>query len=131
MESIDFLNEEVTSKVTTDTPKHSTQSQTSKREGPSVLIVGAGVAGLFLAILLERVGIYQVYERAKEVKSLSATLTPQGAIMSLNVGAIPALEQMGLCEDLWKVSLDSGGRFKIYDSDLSLLYSLNTSIEYV
>ncbi|KAK3847059.1 MAG: hypothetical protein J3R72DRAFT_486378 [Linnemannia gamsii] len=51
--------------------------------------------------------------------------------MSLNVGAIPALEQMGLYEDLWKVLLHSGGRFKIYDSDLSLLYSLNTIIEYV
>ncbi len=38
---------------------------------PKVLIVGAGVGGITLAILLERAGVpYDVYERAAEVKPL-------------------------------------------------------------
>ena len=53
------------------TPKPSQPSSPSEHKNPYVLIVGAGVAGLFLAILLERAGIpYQVYERAKGVKPL-------------------------------------------------------------
>jgi len=38
---------------------------------PKVLIVGAGVGGITLAILLEKAGVpYDVYERAAEVKPL-------------------------------------------------------------
>lgn len=38
---------------------------------PHVLISGAGLAGLFLGILLERAGIpYEIYERAAEIKPL-------------------------------------------------------------
>lgn len=38
---------------------------------PHVLISGAGLAGLFLGILLERAGIpFDIYERAEEVKPL-------------------------------------------------------------
>ena len=51
--------------------QNSQSSPVGVRKDPHVLIVGAGVAGLFLAILLERAGIsYQLYERAKEVKPL-------------------------------------------------------------
>lgn len=57
--------------IDTPTPTPNSSSSPSKHKNPHVLIVGAGVAGLFLAILLERAGIpYQVYERAKEVKPL-------------------------------------------------------------
>lgn len=43
----------------------------SDGKNPQVIIVGAGLAGLFLAILLDKAGIpYQIYERAKEVKPL-------------------------------------------------------------
>ena len=43
----------------------------SDGKNPHVMIVGAGIAGLFLAILLDRAGIpYEIYERAKEVKPL-------------------------------------------------------------
>ncbi|KAF9142598.1 hypothetical protein BG015_000748 [Linnemannia schmuckeri] len=76
-------------------------------------------------ILLERAGIpYLVYERAKGVK-------PLGAVMSLNAGVFPAIEQLGLYEELLKVSLRSGGGFKIYKSDLSLIYNLKTDIQHV
>jgi 2-polyprenyl-6-methoxyphenol hydroxylase-like FAD-dependent oxidoreductase len=38
---------------------------------PHVLISGAGLAGLFLGILLEKAGIpYDIYERAAEIKPL-------------------------------------------------------------
>ncbi|KAF9338646.1 hypothetical protein BGZ91_008315 [Linnemannia elongata] len=79
----------------------------SDGKNPQVIIVGAGLAGLFLAILLDKAGIpYQIYERAKEVKPL---------------GILPALEQLGLYKDLLKLSLPVTGTFKIYNSDLTLL----------
>lgn len=38
---------------------------------PRVMIVGGGVAGVFLAILLDRANIpYEIYERAASVKQL-------------------------------------------------------------
>lgn len=38
---------------------------------PRVLIAGAGLAGLFLGILLEKAGIpYEIFERAAEIKPL-------------------------------------------------------------
>ncbi|KAH7044691.1 hypothetical protein BKA57DRAFT_87270 [Linnemannia elongata] len=87
----------------------------SDGKNPQVIIVGAGLAGLFLAILLDKAGIpYQIYERAKEVK-------PLGALMSLNAGILSALEQLGLYKDLLKLSLPVTGTFKIYNSDLTLL----------
>ncbi|KAF8944549.1 hypothetical protein BGZ47_004105 [Haplosporangium gracile] len=94
-----------------------------ERKNPLVLIVGAGVARLFLAILLERAGIpYQIYERAKGV-----TL---GAVMSLNARVFPVIEQLGLYKELLKVSLRSRGGFKINKSDLSLIYNLKTDIQH-
>lgn len=43
-------------------------------EKPHILIVGAGIGGLMLAILLEQINIpYQIFERASEVKPLGKT----------------------------------------------------------
>ncbi|KAF9308742.1 hypothetical protein BG003_010676, partial [Podila horticola] len=70
-----------------------------KQPSPHVLIVGAGLAGLYLAILLEEANIsYQVFERATKVK-------PLGAILSLSCGILASMEQMGLYEDLLKIAL--------------------------
>ncbi|KAK3847062.1 MAG: hypothetical protein J3R72DRAFT_209940 [Linnemannia gamsii] len=87
-----------------------------------VMIVGAGLAGLLLAILLDKAGIsYQVYERAEEVKSL-------GGVMSLNAGIFPALEQLGLYEELLEVSLPVMNGFNIYNGNLSLIASVKAEI---
>ncbi|KAF9379186.1 hypothetical protein BGX21_002717 [Mortierella sp. AD011] len=65
---------------------------------PEVLIIGAGIAGLTLAILLEQINIpYQIFERAAEVK-------PLGSAMSFNGALFPALEQLGIYEELKQVS---------------------------
>ncbi|KAF9935641.1 hypothetical protein BGZ65_003183 [Modicella reniformis] len=66
---------------------------------PKVLISGAGLSGLFLAILLEKASIsYHVYERAP-------TLKPLGASLGLNANILPAFEQLGLLEELAQISL--------------------------
>jgi hypothetical protein len=44
---------------------------------PRVLIAGAGLAGLFLGILLEKAGIpYEIFERAAEIKPLGKIYEP-------------------------------------------------------
>ncbi|KAF9142595.1 hypothetical protein BG015_000745 [Linnemannia schmuckeri] len=80
------------------------------------MIVGAGLAGLLLALLLEKAGIpYQIYERAQKVK-------PLGGAMFLNASILPALEQLGLYDELKKVSLPATGGFHIYNSSMSIGY---------
>ncbi|KAG0284673.1 hypothetical protein BGZ96_010973 [Linnemannia gamsii] len=86
------------------------------------MIVGAGLAGLLLGILLDKAGIpYEIYERAQKVK-------PLGAVMSLNAGVFPALEQLGLYEDLMKLSLPATGGLAIYNGDLTKVTSLKSNI---
>ncbi|KAI8350677.1 hypothetical protein B0O80DRAFT_457228 [Mortierella sp. GBAus27b] len=81
---------------------------------PHVIIIGAGVAGLLLAILLKRANItFDIYERAETVK-------PLGAIMSLNVNILPVFEQLGLYDDLMKVSYTSPG-MHVFSEDLQEL----------
>jgi len=56
-----------------DTPIKYPSQLPPKSDGknPHVIIVGAGLAGLFLAILLDKAGIpYKIYERAASVKPL-------------------------------------------------------------
>ncbi|KAG0259798.1 hypothetical protein BGZ95_004585 [Linnemannia exigua] len=70
---------------------------------PHVIISGAGLAGLFLGVFLERAGIpYDIYERASEIK-------PLGAIMCLSPNVLPAFEQLGLLEELMSFSKPSRG----------------------
>ncbi|KAF9171812.1 hypothetical protein BGX21_005578 [Mortierella sp. AD011] len=65
---------------------------------PKVLIVGAGIGGIFLAILLQRAGIdYEIFERASQVKSL-------GSAMVTGPNILPVFEQLGLLEEVEKIS---------------------------
>ncbi|KAF9365943.1 hypothetical protein BGX34_007302, partial [Mortierella sp. NVP85] len=77
----------------------STQQSPETRAKPVVMIVGAGIGGLMLALLLERLGLsYRVYERAPEVK-------PLGSAITLDATILPLFEQLGLLEDLYKIAL--------------------------
>lgn len=60
----------------------------SHSKPPHVLIVGAGVAGLLLAILLKRANItFDIYERAQTVQPLGTTVKWSSTSMG-----IPSLE---------------------------------------
>ncbi|KAG9061268.1 hypothetical protein KI688_007606 [Linnemannia hyalina] len=68
----------------------STVPPVTANKPPHVLIGGAGLAGLFLGILLERAGIpYEIFERA---------------IMCLSPNILPAFEQLGLLDELLSFS---------------------------
>ncbi|KAK3813847.1 MAG: hypothetical protein JOS17DRAFT_779282 [Linnemannia elongata] len=61
---------------------------------PRVIIVGGGLAGLFLGGLLERSGIpYTIFERAASVK-------PVGSGMIVGPALIPTFQQLGIYDDL-------------------------------
>ncbi|KAF9104177.1 hypothetical protein BGX29_002271 [Mortierella sp. GBA35] len=65
---------------------------------PNVIIVGAGIAGLFLGSLLEEAGIpYQIFERVAKIK-------PLGSVMALSSNVFPVMEQTKIYEDLLKAS---------------------------
>ncbi|KAG0047651.1 hypothetical protein BGZ83_007317 [Gryganskiella cystojenkinii] len=71
---------------------------TTKLDGPCILIAGAGLGGLLLGALLEKAGMeYHIFERATKVK-------PLGSAMTLGPTILPALEQLGLLEELKKIS---------------------------
>ncbi|KAF9912275.1 hypothetical protein EC991_000167 [Linnemannia zychae] len=85
---------------------------------PKVLIVGAGLGGLTLAILLERMGDvdYEIFER-------SLTLKPYGAGMIIGPNILPVFEQLGLLDEITKVSFPRKS-MDIYKEDLTLISSM-------
>ncbi|KAF8923629.1 hypothetical protein BGZ58_002718, partial [Dissophora ornata] len=65
---------------------------------PTVMIVGAGLGGLMLGILFERINIpYHIYERASELRAL-------GSVMTLGPNILPVFEQLGLLEEFEGIS---------------------------
>ncbi|KAF9434843.1 hypothetical protein BGZ76_007329 [Entomortierella beljakovae] len=79
-----------------------------------VLIVGAGIGGLTLGILLERIGInYEIFERASAVK-------PLGAAMSIGPNILPLFEQLGMLDEILAISLE-GKTMDVYSEDLNLI----------
>ncbi|KAF9177637.1 hypothetical protein BGZ51_004674 [Haplosporangium sp. Z 767] len=64
-----------------------------------IIIVGAGICGLMTAIQLERAGMdYIIFEKAKEC-------LPLGSALSLASSCCYIFDQLGMLEDLQKVSL--------------------------
>ncbi|KAF9897245.1 hypothetical protein BX616_005929, partial [Lobosporangium transversale] len=75
-----------------------TITTTSSERIPGVIIVGAGIGGLLLGTLLERLGYpYHIFERATELRSL-------GSAMTLSATVLPVFEQLGLLDELEKIS---------------------------
>ncbi|KAG9320563.1 hypothetical protein KVV02_008773, partial [Mortierella alpina] len=82
----------------------------SSSQAGRVIIAGAGIGGLFLAILLERIGIpYLLLERAPRVK-------PLGSALALGPNILPVFEQLGLTSLLASISLPCP-TLDIYDSN--------------
>ncbi|KAF9343790.1 hypothetical protein BGX26_005197 [Mortierella sp. AD094] len=82
--------------------------------GAKVVIVGAGLGGLTMAILLEKAGIdYLVLERTFNFQSL-------GSATGLGFNIMPLFEQLGILEDLKKISktLESTA---IYKDDMEVI----------
>ncbi|KAF9979637.1 hypothetical protein BGZ65_006233, partial [Modicella reniformis] len=66
---------------------------------PKVLISGAGLGGLFLALLLDRAHIpYHIYEKAPNI-------VPIGASIGLGPNILPAFDQLGLMEEIERIGL--------------------------
>ncbi|KAF9115434.1 hypothetical protein BGX27_007809 [Mortierella sp. AM989] len=83
-------------------------------ESPKVLIVGAGMGGLTLGLLLERIGVdFEIFERASCAK-------PLGAAMSIGPNILPLFEQLGMLDDIMKMSLP-GRTMDVYNEDMTLV----------
>lgn len=79
-----------------------------------VLIVGGGLGGLLLAILLERAGIeYWVLEQ-------SVLVRPIGSVIALSPLVLPLMEQLGLLEEIERLSKPVAGLTFLRD-DLSTI----------
>ncbi|KAF8982508.1 hypothetical protein BGZ46_001120 [Entomortierella lignicola] len=95
-------------------------SQNMERPQIAVIIIGAGIAGLMLAILLEQIDMpYHIFERASEVRQL-------GSAMAFDGCSFPALEQLGLYEEIKKISKPYNG-IPFYDANLKKLGVFKTN----
>ena len=92
-------------------------SQTVK--SPKVIIAGAGLTGLTMAILLEKAGIeYQVLERSSEVQQ-----TLGGAII-LSFNVKPLMEQFGILDQIEAISVPIETTM-IYKEDMEVIREIN------
>ncbi|KAF9173071.1 hypothetical protein BGX21_005666 [Mortierella sp. AD011] len=90
----------------------------TKPEPPKVMIVGAGIGGLFLALLLERQNVpYVVYERTSDSE-------PLGSAMGLDAKVMPVFEQLGILDELISISLPCKG-INMVDPDFNLLTGID------
>ncbi|KAF9365294.1 hypothetical protein BGX34_010600 [Mortierella sp. NVP85] len=81
---------------------------------PKVLIAGAGIAGLFTAILLDKAGIeYEIFERSAQVRQL-------GSAVGLGFNVMPVMDQLGLFEELKSISKAIEGT-TIFKEDMEVI----------
>ncbi|KAG0381007.1 hypothetical protein BGX24_001195 [Mortierella sp. AD032] len=79
----------------------STTASDSTQGRLRVLIVGGGIGGLMLGLMLERASIdYVILERSSEIR-------PLGSAISLNGSVLRVFEQLGMLEDVYKISKPS------------------------
>ncbi|KAG0042979.1 hypothetical protein BGZ83_011958 [Gryganskiella cystojenkinii] len=97
-----------------------TQSLSQTSAHPQVLIIGAGLGGLTMAILLERAGFdYLVLEKSSEVRAL-------GSATNLGPNVQPMFEQLGLFEKLEAISKPSS-EVNIYNERLEQIGGIDYS----
>ncbi|GJJ75047.1 hypothetical protein EMPS_07405 [Entomortierella parvispora] len=85
---------------------------------PHVVIVGAGIGGLTLALLLERAGVpYVVLEKTSSIKPLGSALSLSGTVTCL-------FQQLGLLEEFQEASLKLE-TVNGYDGNCKPTYLLN------
>ncbi|KAG0283818.1 hypothetical protein BGZ96_011811 [Linnemannia gamsii] len=97
--------------------KHDRTVMYSKR--PKVLIIGAGLGGLALAMLLNKTDIpYEIFERAAEVK-------PLGSAISLTASTSSLFKQMGLWDELHALSREMCV-IQVMNEDLELQFTVAT-----
>ncbi|KAG0062825.1 hypothetical protein BGZ90_002925, partial [Linnemannia elongata] len=88
-------------------------------KSPKVIIAGAGLTGLTMAILLEKAGIeYLVLERSSEVQQ-----TLGGAII-LSFNVMPLMEQFGVLEQIEAISFPIETTM-IYKEDMEVIREIN------
>ncbi|KAI1286535.1 hypothetical protein EDD11_000296, partial [Mortierella claussenii] len=74
------------------------QSSSMSAPKPEIMIVGAGIGGLFLACILEKMDVsYRIFERASELK-------PLGSAIGFGANILPVLDQLGLMEEVKKIA---------------------------
>lgn len=88
---------------------------------PNIIIVGAGIAGLSFAIMLERAGMksYMVFERAPEIR-------PHGSAIVLSAIMLRCFEQLELLDEVIKASKPTHGNI-FMDEDLEVIGQLNSA----
>ncbi|KAI1291469.1 hypothetical protein EDD11_008916 [Mortierella claussenii] len=88
---------------------------------PHVMIIGAGIAGLTLAAVLERANIpYEIYERASSVKLL-------GSALAFGPGVMPFFDQLGILDKI-RARAKIVGKNQIYRDQHGLQGILNYEI---
>ncbi|KAF9350388.1 hypothetical protein BGX26_011423 [Mortierella sp. AD094] len=121
---------------------------TQEKTLPVVMIAGAGLGGLLLAILLEQINIpYHIFERARELRTLGMfklcgmqgyrlhiqstnyivmgcldVYNVIGGVMTLGANILPVFEQLGLLEDIMKLSTIYK-TMKLYHADMTEMMS--------
>ncbi|KFH65705.1 hypothetical protein MVEG_07809 [Podila verticillata NRRL 6337] len=75
------------------------QQPNSTGTQPHIIIVGAGIAGMILAILLDKAGVpYTLLEKASRIKAL-------GSAISFGPTVIPLFRQIGIFEEFEAIAL--------------------------
>lgn len=88
---------------------------------PNIIIVGAGIAGLSFAIMLERAGMksYTIFERTPEIR-------PHGSAIVLSAIMLRCFEQLDLLDEVIEASKPTYGNV-FMDEDLKIIGQLNSA----